>query len=171
MPNALASANLARAIATTIQSVVYRKRVTVIAGIPSRETRHLTDPSQAVDFMRNGFKVQRIHAHRYPTEMIELQAFRNRPNKQFVGESMGKKIFLSQLKSTVTGRSAPTCPQPARPKIRTVFGNRAVFIDSRPESFCWCSSNILVGHRESQPFGVMVAGGPKPRGHFLLGTV
>lgn len=136
------------ALATVaMAAIVIRIRSTVLVPLKAMSLiafplRHLTATN--VFLKRDHLKVSGIHAMPYSAQVIKLKPWRNRPNQQLVGVSVGEPAGATSLEVTIaTGRLAG-CPLPTRLSL----------VDLLPKGGVTLFRGILGTHREPILSGV-----------------
>lgn len=89
--------------------------------------------SQVVLPHRHRFQVCRVDATNDSAQMVQCKVVRNRSDREFVDESVGKLHLSVDADSAIASGVLAAGPEPARPKSRD--GNRTIFFDACPHTF------------------------------------
>ncbi len=108
----------------------------------------------------DGFEMVRVNATPYAAEMIEFQSFRNRPDGNFIGKTMGVDV---SVEAAVSARLDISLPEPTG----------ICLFDSRPETFfgCYGVPSVKLGKHLNLHSGVVRTAALTARPlHFMAGV-
>jgi hypothetical protein len=71
------------------------------------------DTTKHIDLARDGLKVGWIHTGRIATQVVEIEAIRNGPNRVLVKPSMGADVRATREAEPTISRHFPRLPLPA----------------------------------------------------------
>ena len=159
-------------------------------------------PSPYVDQAGHWLQMLRVAAMTHSTEMVKRQAMRDWPNQERIGNAMCEPEVISyRCKSPISIGRLTFGPQPTRPKIGSVLGDRALPVNVLPKapnrvsasaysmvivakstcSLLWRLATTTLTkaerngrmrlHRKVAPFGVTPPGVSTPRGHLLSPSI
>jgi len=97
-----------------------------------------------------------IHTGTVAAEMVYRQIIRDRPDRPFIGQSMGKDTSRSKVKTPIATTERAK-PQPTGAEVWPQFGDRSVLVNLRPEALLGCRMRM---HREPPFLGAVREAAP-----------
>jgi hypothetical protein len=104
-----APASTTRSVGRVLRGELVPVEAVRLAGIQSCKGDRA---SQRVLSRRHGLKVRRVDARRHTTQVVKFQAIRNRPDEQFVGNTVSPHPHATPQKPPVPGMLRCSQPDP-----------------------------------------------------------
>lgn len=139
-------------------------RMTFRAMRPALVKRRWPSPARYIDISRNKLHVLRVYARRDSAQVVYLEAFRDRTNVHFVGDTVGKGVFAIETEEPIPLARPIVLSGHPKPTWRAIPGG-AVLINLRKKALFYSRINR---HRKLLPFGVSRHGVSAPLAAFFV---